>query len=67
MKFKKCLQFEQSVVEKLPSYVKLVSPFRKPTSKSALVVRFVVSLFLHICMPLEEFLGCMVVAEMPGM
>ena len=66
MKFKECLHFEQSVVEKLPSFVKLVSPFRKTTSKSALMVRFVVSLLLHICMPLEEFLGCMVDTEMPG-
>ena len=66
MNFNKYLQFEQSIVEKLPYFVKLVSPFRKPTSKTALMVRFVVSLFLHICMPLEEFLGCMVVTEMPG-
>ena len=27
------LQFEQSVVEKLPSSVKLVSPFRKPINQ----------------------------------
>ena len=30
MKFKVCLEFEQNVVKKLPSFVKLVSPFRKP-------------------------------------
>ena len=29
-KFKECLEFEQCVVEKLPSFVKLVFPFRKP-------------------------------------
>ena len=29
MKFKECLEFEQNVVEKLPFFVKLVSPFRK--------------------------------------
>ena len=30
MKFKVCLEFEQNVVETLPSFVKLLSPFRKP-------------------------------------
>ena len=29
-KFKACLEFEQNVVKQLPSFVKLVSPFRKP-------------------------------------
>ena len=32
-KFKECLEFEQCVVEKLPSLVKLVSPFRKPSNQ----------------------------------
>ena len=45
MKFKECLEFEQSVVEKLPSFVKLV----QYAYKSAFLVRFVVSLILHIC------------------
>ena len=31
--FKECLQSEQSVVEKLPSFVKLVSPFQKPINQ----------------------------------
>ena len=29
VKFKECLEFKQSIVVKLPSFVKLVSPFRK--------------------------------------
>ena len=33
IKFKKCLQFEQSIVEKLSSFVKLVSHFRKPINQ----------------------------------
>ena len=35
IKFKDCLDFRQNVVEKLPSFVKLVSPFRKPIYKAA--------------------------------
>ena len=31
------------------------------------LVRFGVSLILHAPLPVEEFLGCMVVVEMPGM
>ena len=34
VKFKKCLQFKQCVVEKLPSlFFKIVSPFRKPINQ----------------------------------
>ena len=62
MKFKECLEFEQSVVEKLPSFVKLV----QYAYKSAFLVRFVVSLILHICSWRVPWLhGCMV--DMPGM
>ena len=49
-----------SVVEKLPSFVKLVSPFRSSISGK-------------VCHPFDvihleiEFLGCMVAVEMPGM
>ena len=43
--YKECLEFDQSVVEKLPSFV---SSFRKHY-KPAFLVRFVVSLILHIC------------------
>ena len=56
----------QSVVEMIPSFVKLVSPFRKPINQLASLVRLVVFLMLHIYTS-EEFLGCMVVVEMPGM
>ena len=56
----------QSVVEMIPSFVKLVSPFRKPINQLAFLVKLVVSLMLHIYTS-EEFLGCMVVVEMPGM
>ena len=42
MKFKVCLEFEQNVVKKLSSFVKLVSPFR-----TAFLVKFVVS---QICL-----------------
>ena len=49
------------LVEKLPSIVKLVSPFRYPINQYFFLVRFVVSFFDL------EFLGCMVVVVMPGM
>ena len=41
------LQFKHSVVEKLLSFVKLVSPVRKPINP-AFLVKFVVTLILHI-------------------
>ena len=57
--FKESLQFEQNVVEMLPSLVKLVISFQK-AYKSVFLVRFVVLTYL-------EFLGCMLVVETPGM
>ena len=64
--FKKCLQFEQCVVEKLPSFVKLLAIFFQKSYKSVFLVRFVVSYKLtHL--PMESFLCCMLVVEMPGM
>ena len=54
MKFKECFQFESEA-----SPVCLITA----AYKSALMVRFVVSLHL----PLEEFLGWMVMVEMPGL
>ena len=57
--FKESLQFEQNVVEMLPSFVKLVISFQK-AYKSVFLVRFVVLTYL-------EFLGCMLVVETPGM
>ena len=57
LKFKECLEFEQSVVVKLPSFVKLVSPFRKPIYKSTFLVRFIVYLILPSAP--GQFLGCM--------
>ena len=63
----------QSVVEKLPSFVKLRSPFRglitsfQRAYKSAYQLRFVVSLRFSQSSAPGEFLGCMVVAEMPRM
>ena len=44
----------QSAAKKLPSFIKLVSPFRKPINH-------------HLWWSLEEFLGCMVMVEMSGM
>ena len=49
VKFKECLQFEQSVVEKVSSFVKLVSPFRKPINQHCEVYDLT-----HL--PLESFL-----------
>ena len=55
VKFKRCFQVgTKDVVEKLPSFVTLVSPFRKHIS----FIRFGVS--LH---PLVEFFGCLVMVE----
>ena len=42
---------------KLPSFVKLVSPFRKPIYKSTFLVRFIVYLILPSAP--GQFLGCM--------
>ena len=59
----------QSIVEKLPSFVKLVSPFRglitsfHKAYKSAYQLGFVVYLTLNS----HLFLGCMIAVEMPGM
>ena len=53
-KFKECLEFEQCVVEKLPSFVKLVFPFRKPIWP-AFLVKFVV----FCTYAFWEVLGCM--------
>ena len=57
--FKESSQFEQNVVEMLPSFVKLFISFQK-AYKSVFLVRFVVLTYL-------EFLGCMLVVETPGM
>ena len=56
------MQFEQSAVEKVPSFSKLVSPFRKPIIQPFLV-RFVST---RTSASGEEFLGCMVVVEILG-
>ena len=49
------LTISKSLVEKLPSFVKLVSPFRKPIY-SAFLVRFVVSFFDPTQLPLDSSL-----------
>ena len=51
IKSKECLQFEQSVVEKFLSFVKLVSPARKPHFWSNLWL-----LWSYIYLALESFL-----------
>ena len=62
VKLKECLN--QSVVEKLPSFVKLRSPFRKPIYQHIrLGLLFLVSLICPEYLQLEVLLGC----EMPGM
>ena len=57
IKLKECLEFEQSIV--------VISISFQKAYKSTFLVRFVVALILHICH--GEFLGCMLVVEMPGM
>ena len=59
------LTTQQSVVEKLPSFVKLVSPFRKPINQHIISVE--VCCFFDLTHLSAQLLGCMVVVEMPGM
>ena len=48
MKCKECLEFEQVVFEKLPPFVKLVSPFRNSTSNSNILPWGVVVLYIGV-------------------
>ena len=54
--FLECLQFEQSLVEKLHCFVKLVSPFRSLYKSTGVVCCF----FDLTTLSLEEFLSCIV-------